>query len=221
METLTLDRDGAERVPAALDAHQCAKLAHLLCRDNLRPGRRLFNIAGLASWLVIGGPIGKLAADHLGALAKPVRAVLFDKRADRNWALGWHQDRTIAVREKIASPGFSNWTVKQGVTHVAPPFSLLARMLTMRIHFDPVDAANAPLLVIPGSHRRYWQQSEIDNAVRAYCPYLCLADRGDIWLYSTPILHASDAAAQPSRRRVLQIDYSADALPGALEWMGI
>ena len=49
----------------------------------------------------------------------------------------------------------------------------------------------------------------------------CLASRGDIWLYATPILHASDAAANPRHRRVLQLDYSADDLPGDLEWLGI
>jgi len=44
---------------------------------------------------------------------------------------------------------------------------------------------------------------------------------GDVWLYATPILHASDAAVEPLHRRVLQVDYAADWLPGGLEWLGI
>ena len=35
------------------------------------------------------------------------------------------------------------------------------------------------------------------------------------------ILHASNAAETPRRRRVLQIDYSADDLPGGLQWLGV
>jgi hypothetical protein len=35
------------------------------------------------------------------------------------------------------------------------------------------------------------------------------------------ILHASEAARRPARRRVLQVDYAARDLPGALEWLGV
>ena len=48
-----------------------------------------------------------------------------------------------------------------------------------------------------------------------------LAFARDVWLYATPILHASEAAARPLRRRVLQIDFSADALPAPLRWLGV
>jgi hypothetical protein len=41
------------------------------------------------------------------------------------------------------------------------------------------------------------------------------------WLYATPILHASQSATAPSRRRVLQVEYAAKELPGGLEWLGI
>jgi len=47
------------------------------------------------------------------------------------------------------------------------------------------------------------------------------AEAGDIWLYATPILHASEAAAEPDRRRVLQVDFSAEELPGGLHWLGV
>lgn len=51
--------------------------------------------------------------------------------------------------------------------------------------------------------------------------FACLAAAGDMWAYATPILHASSAATQPRRRRVLQVDYAAIDLPGGLEWLGI
>ncbi|WP_245646676.1 phytanoyl-CoA dioxygenase family protein [Sphingomonas soli] len=181
-----------------------------------RAGLRLRDIPGLADLL---------SADSLGAAVpghRPVRAILFDKSAFANWALGWHQDRTIAVRTRAEVSGFGPWSIKAGMAHVEPPFAIIERMRTVRVHLDDVDADNAPLLIAPGSHRLgRIVESEVD-AVAANCgAHECLAERGDIWLYATPILHASAAASTPRRRRVLQIDFSAERLPDPLEWLGI
>jgi len=83
-------------------------------------------------------------------------------------------------------------------------------------------ATNAPLLVAPGSHKRgRIPTADIPDVVRQCGVITCLAEAGDVWLYATPILHASDAAVEPLHRRVLQVDYAADWLPGGLEWLGI
>jgi ectoine hydroxylase-related dioxygenase (phytanoyl-CoA dioxygenase family) len=151
-----------------------------------------------------------------------VRAILFDKSEATNWALGWHQDRTIAVRARADIPGYGPWSVKAGRLHVEPPFALIEAMLTIRIHLDAVDDANAPLLIAPGSHRLgRIPEPEIDATVTRCGTTTCLAERGDIWLYATPILHASAAATAPRHRRVLQVDYSADDLAAPLDWLGI
>jgi hypothetical protein len=186
-----------------------------------RPGLRLHAIADLTPLLETEGPIGRIAGVQIGGQARPVRAILFDKTADTNWALGWHQDRTIAVAERREVPGYGPWTVKHGMHHVAPPFSLLAGMLTLRVHLDPVQEDNAPLLIAPGSHHRLVPETEIAQVVKAHGVHACLADAGDIWAYATPILHASDAATRPARRRVLQIDYATASLPGGLDWLGL
>jgi ectoine hydroxylase-related dioxygenase (phytanoyl-CoA dioxygenase family) len=167
-------------------------------------------------------PVGLIAASALGAECFPVRAILFDKSAAANWSLGWHQDRTIAVRERRQVPGFGPWTVKSGRQHVSPPVAILERMATLRLHLDPVPASNAPLLVARGSHRLgLVAEAEIDNVVARTEAIACLADRGEVWLYRTLILHASAAAAAPRRRRVLQVDYAAQPLPDGLEFLGI
>src|SRR5258708_167808 len=75
------------------------------------------------------------------------------KTADTNWAVAWHQDRTIAVRERREVAGFGPWSRKAGVAHVEPPFPVIAGMITLRVHLDDCDDDNAPLLVAPGSHR--------------------------------------------------------------------
>jgi ectoine hydroxylase-related dioxygenase (phytanoyl-CoA dioxygenase family) len=172
--------------------------------------------------LTANGSVGNLAASLLGPGARPVRALLFDKTPERNWALGWHQDRTICVRKRRDTPGFAKWTVKQGLQHVEPPFALLKRMVTLRVHLDEVPTDNAPLLVAPGSHRfgRIAEEA-VEEAVWRCGRLACTASAGDVWIYATTILHASERSWRPKRRRVLQVDYSAEELPGGLQWTGV
>ncbi len=167
-------------------------------------------------------PVTRLASKILGLGAQPVRAVMFDKTVDDNWALGWHQDRTLVVRERRETEGFGPWSRKDGALHVAPPIALLQRMATFRIHLDPCGSENAPLRVATGSHRLgYVAASDADAEAQRHPIVECLADVGDVWAYSTPILHASARAASPNRRRVLQVDYAAFMLPGDLLWRGV
>ncbi len=173
-------------------------------------------------FLVASGQIGSCAASALGEDCRPVRAILFDKTATTNWALGWHQDRTIAVKERVPVDGFETWSIKSGMQHVEPPCALLSDMVTLRVHLDPVPATNAPLLIAPGSHRLgRIPEEDVRDVVQRCGTFACLADPGDIWLYATPILHASDAATSPVHRRVLQVDFAVGKLPGGLEWLGV
>lgn len=187
-----------------------------------RAGVRLRDVPGLTALLEARGTIGALAVRLLGKNARPVRGLLLDKSTDVNWALPWHQDRTIAVRERIETDGFGPWTIKDGAHHVEPPAELQAGMITLRVHLDLTDEANAPLMVAPGSHRPgRIAQSDIQATVRSCGATSCVAEAGDIWAYATPILHASKAATRPRRRRVLQVDYAAAELPGRLRWLGV
>lgn len=220
---LDLGRDGAQLTPKALDRSTLAALEQVLAgqaRDVA--GIRLFGVEGLPALLAADGPIGSLAARRLGAIARPVRAILFDKTASTNWSLAWHQDRVVAVRERKEVEGFGPWSRKHGALHVVPPFDLLARMLTLRVHLDPVPRTNAPLLIAPGSHRfGRVPESHIPEVVSKCGIAACLAEAGDVWTYATPILHASDRAAAARRRRVIQVDYAAYDLPGGLQWLGV
>lgn len=185
-------------------------------------GIRLHGVAALQCYLAPSGSIGMIASKAIGAEAKPVRAILFDKGAATNWSLGWHQDRTICVRERIEVPGFGPWSIKAGLHHVNPPIELLSRMVTLRVHLDDVPATNAPLLIAPGSHRcGRVSESSVAQVVEECGVSACVAEAGDVWAYATPILHASYAATRPDHRRVLQVDFSADALPGGLEWLRV
>ncbi|MEO8175188.1 MAG: phytanoyl-CoA dioxygenase family protein [Sphingomicrobium sp.] len=217
-----LDQDGAQLFSGLISESSREVLDKILSGRPRRAGVRLFGDPRLAEWIAGQSPLGQLARSLLGAKAQPVRAVLFDKIPASNWALGWHQDRTIAVRQRAEIDGFENWTVKAGTAHVEPPFARLEAMITMRVHLDDVGEDNGPLLVALGSHELgRIEESEIAAEVDARGTLPCLARAGDVWVYKAAILHASEASQRPGSRRVLQIDFSADELPGDLEWAGI
>jgi hypothetical protein len=223
IEELTFAREGAELFSAALSRSQLQGIADALAvLPPGQPGLRLHGISELLPFLTATGPVGRIAASVLGAECQPVRAILFDKNAETNWSLAWHQDRTIAVKERVEVGGFGPWSLKSGMVHVEPPFDLLAGMVTLRVHIDPVPTTNAPLLIAPGSHKLgRVPEDKVPEVVRQCGAVACLAEAGDIWLYATPILHASEAAAAPSNRRVLQVDFAQGQLPGGLEWLGV
>jgi hypothetical protein len=92
---LRLDRDGAERRAGALSSDELAAL--LRFSDAVLRGQsgvRVLDRDEVGEILGPGGSIGRCAAAILGATARPVRAILFDKTADNNWSVAWHQDRT-------------------------------------------------------------------------------------------------------------------------------
>jgi Phytanoyl-CoA dioxygenase (PhyH) len=166
---------------------------------------------------------GQPTASDLGRRARhsmrAVRGLLFNKVADANWAVPWHQDLTIAVRKRLDAPGFGSWSVKDGVVHVQPPDDVIAHMLAARFHLDDTDAGNGALRVIPGSHSggrltpeaiARWTTSR--KAVTTEAP------AGSVLLMRLHLLHASSAATTPQERRVIHIEYSPESLPFGLEW---
>lgn len=183
------------------------------------PGRRITRLGVLAPFLTGLGSIAELVAQQAGRAMRPVRAIAFDKSPDANWALGWHQDRTINVAARSEVEGYGPWTVKQGSPHAEPPFDVIAAMLTLRIHLDPVTSDNAPLEIALGSHRKgQIAEPDVAGVVAESRLAACLASPGDVWAYATPILHASQRSRGTARRRVLQVDFSAAELPAPLEW---
>jgi hypothetical protein len=223
LERLSLDLDGAELVRSAIAPDPMKMIANALSDQPAdQAGIRLFGVEALRPFLEPNGAVGKLVARKIKGPPQAVRAILFDKTPSTNWSLAWHQDRVIAVRDRIEVAGFGPWSRKHGALHVAPPFEVLSRMITLRLHLDPVPATNAPLLIAPGSHTRgRIAESDVPAVVEECGVVACLAEAGDAWLYATPILHASEAAAFPAHRRVLQVDFAVDPLPGGLRWLGV
>ncbi|MFM6931831.1 MAG: phytanoyl-CoA dioxygenase family protein [Novosphingobium sp.] len=219
---VTLDEHGAQLFEGFATAILGSLLNHLTGYDLPSPGSRIASHPALAELLANVRGLAGIASTLAGRAVRPVRAVFFDKSESNNWALGWHQDRTICVRQRHDIAGFEPWTMKQGLQHVQPPFEFINGMITLRIHFDAVDTENAPLLVAVGSHRfGLIPVPEIPAAVERCRTLACMAAPGDVWAYATPIVHSSERSRSFCRRRVLQVDYSGDDLPDPLRWLGI
>lgn len=213
--------DGAQLFPSALDESALLRVEDALAGHSSGPGVRLYGgLDDISDLLAPDGAVGSIVAARLGRSAVPVRVILFDKRDSMNWALGLHQDRTIAVKKRVDVEEFGPWSIKAGQLHVQPPQSIIDVMITLRVHLDHVEADNAPLDILLGSHRKgRLTEDGITALAETVDPFSCVARRGDVWAYSTAIVHGSRAVgATGRRRRVLQIDYSAEILPGGLAW---
>ena len=206
--------DVLEPVVRALDAAAAAS-------PERRAGLRdLFRAVPDAAALARDAGVREAVERVLGEGAFVVRAILFDKTPETNWVVPWHQDTTIAVRERVDVPGFGPWSVKSGIAHVQPPAAVLAGMLTVRINIDPCGPENAPLLVLPGSHREgILSDADVERWLRCGVePVACTGEAGAAVLMRPLALHASSRAEEPGRRRVVHMEWAAGGLPGGLEW---
>lgn len=151
--------------------------------------------------------------------AELVRVVAFDKAEADNWTLPWHQDRVVALKQRVETPGFTNWTKKVGVWHAEPPIELLERMVFARVHLDPANKENGCLQLALGSHRRgKIAAAAAANIAHASPVEYCVAERGDVLFAKALILHRSAPSHSKVGRRAIRVDYCAEQLPTPLKW---
>jgi len=167
--------------------------------------------------LIVSEPAVSLV-DQISTGSIAIRAILFDKTGNANWTVPWHQDRSIAVAEKINVPGFGPWSEKAGVTHVQPPVSLLQEMFTLRFSLDECGPDNGPLRVIHATHRKILAPAEIETSVRGGLESNCMTAAGGVVIIRPLILHASSPANSASHRRILHVEFGPPSLPGGLRW---
>lgn len=149
----------------------------------------------------------------------PVRAIYFNKSLDANWPVLWHQDLTIAVRERAEVSGYGPWSTKDGVCHVQPPVEVLEGMLTLRLHLDVANEANGALRILPGTHRMGRLGTADISRLRGEKTEVTFRSAvGDVLLMRPLLLHASSRSTVASPRRVLHIEYACGKLPGGLQW---
>jgi hypothetical protein len=205
----SIETDGRLWFRAALDQAELSTL-DAVCDTDDSPGRRLL----LAPPAVLNS-----LAQQLLPNARPVRVITFKKSKTSNWTLPWHQDRVVALRERLETPGFTNWTNKAGIWHAEPPIELLEGMLFARVHLDPTDAENGCLQLALGTHARGKIAAADADAIANAAPNEnCLAARGDVLFAKALILHRSSPSRSSAGRRAVRIDYCAEGLPAPLQW---
>ena len=162
-------------------------------------------------------PLVDLLRRVLGVGCGLVRVLFFDKPPGQTWALPWHKDLTITVRNnRLPSGHFCKPTFKAGVSHVEAPEAVLVAMLTARLHFDDVTEENGPLKVIPGSHRDGTRLVLGDVP-----PRTIFARAGDVFLMRPMLAHASGRSHPDTRRhrRILHLEFAAGpTLPDGYAW---
>jgi len=149
----------------------------------------------------------------------PVRSILFDKTPEENWPVLWHQDLTIAIRQKEEVNAYGPWSIKNNIPHVQPPLDLLQNMVTIRIHLDDTREENGALIVIPKTHLL----GKIPpNEIREHLndqSVICECTAGDVLLMSPLLVHSSRRAAKPGNRRIVHLEYARRShLEYPLEW---
>ena len=221
--------DGFAVVPEVLDDAKVAALIAAVGRANDGAGsqrrgsvyalRNLLEDVPEVAALADAPEMYALVAPVLGPGCFPVRGILFDKTPEANWNVVWHQDLSIAVRERRDVEGFGPWSEKARVVHVQPPAQVLEGMLTVRLHLDDCDETNGPLLVLPGSHLGgRLTAAEIQQRRTQTASVPCPVPSGGALLMRPLLLHASSASQSPRHRRVIHLEYAAEPLPGGLRW---
>ena len=222
-------RDGFQIIQSVASHDECDLLASELTplfeqqqissKNKIGGVRNLLRSNALVSQFAKSSKLISVLEKFTGRPAFPVRAIFFDKNPEANWLVPWHQDLAIAVAEKIETPGFTGWSVKDGTIHVHPPREILEGMITLRLHLDDCDANNGALKVIHGSHRHgKLDAAEISRRTTANGPVICEIKKGAALLMRPLILHASSPAQNPSHRRVLHIEFATQDLPNGLKW---
>jgi hypothetical protein len=220
--------NGFAIVPEVVNSEMIVQLRHALVgvsstnasgRESSYGIRNLLNVVPALKSLETHESVRALVDPIEGANANIVRSIFFDKTQRANWMVTWHQDLTIAVRQKVEMPGFTAWSVKAGIAHVQPPASVLERILTIRLHLDRADENNGALVVLPGTHRRGRLSAEQITSLRGDVGAVtCRVPSGGALIMRPLLLHSSSAGLFPTRRRVIHLEVSSEELPGGMEW---
>jgi hypothetical protein len=212
-------------LPRALAAHGCAVVPKVLSELEVvgltarlesapvarsRAGARHLLAVPEVTSLAHDPRLIDLAASALGCAPVPFGATLFDKSANSNWLVVWHQDTALPIRARREVHGWGPWSVKNGVIYAHAPTSALNLVVALRIHFDDSNLDNGPLRVLPGTHTLgVLTDAEIHDLAARIEPFSCVVPRGGVLVLRPLTVHASSKVNCARSRRVLHLEYAA------------
>jgi ectoine hydroxylase-related dioxygenase (phytanoyl-CoA dioxygenase family) len=213
---MQVEQDGFAVVPACLDKTTVELLSEQF-DDTRYPERNLLSVPSVRV-LATSRPVREIMETVLGPECFAVRGIFFNKTRSSNWKVVWHQDVTIAVRERADVAGFGPWTMKAGILHVQPPPEVMSGLLAIRLHVDESGIDNGPLRVIAGSHRKGRLCAEQIGNWNKENSVTCIVPEGGALVMRPLLLHASSSCAIPKPRRVIHLEFAAAELPHGLDW---
>ena len=152
----------------------------------------------------------KLVQGILGPKAFPFRATLFDKSPAANWLVVWHQDTALPLRDRIETPGWGPWSMKDGIHYAHAPASALSQVAALRVSFDDSTAENGPLRILPGTHTLgVLTDDKVGEVASQRVPVACIVPKGGLLVMKPLLIHASSRSHSGTPRRVLHIEYAA------------
>jgi ectoine hydroxylase-related dioxygenase (phytanoyl-CoA dioxygenase family) len=212
----TIEQDGFAIVPQCLDANTVEQLCKEF-NEGRYPERNLLSVPSIRN-LARSSSVREIVQEVLGKQCFAVRGIFFNKTRSSNWRVAWHQDLTIAVRERIAVEGFGPWTMKSGAVHVQPPAEIMSDILAIRLHLDESGPYNGPLRVMRGSHRQGRLSAEQTRSWEKANQVTCTVPRGGALVMRPLLLHTSSSCVEATSRRVIHFEFASTELPQGLNW---
>ena len=199
--------------PSILEPSECDEILGALAgAQRSKAGARHLLANPVVAALADDPRLVRLASEFLSKVAVPFRATYFDKSADSNWLVPWHQDTALPLKNKFDAEGWGPWSVKKGVHYAHAPTWPLSRVIALRVHLDDSRSDNGPLTVIPGSHELgVLTDAEVSETAHRSKPAECVVARGGVIAMRPLLIHSSPKSISADPRRVLHIEY-ADAL---------
>jgi ectoine hydroxylase-related dioxygenase (phytanoyl-CoA dioxygenase family) len=218
-----VEQQGFEIIPKLFDRENMSSAIESLAKMPLRHGRagarnalRVESVRDLA----VDSRLIKIASTLLGGNAAPFRATFFDKSAEANWLVVWHQDTALPLRERRDAKGWGPWSVKEGVICAHAPASALEQVLAIRIHLDDSDEQNGSLRVLPQTHTLGVLSDDAIHDLSEKIPSVdCFVRAGGVLIMKPLLIHSSSKAkSENCHRRVLHVEYAASmSFPDGIE----
>src|SRR5262245_36895199 len=136
---LTTSDPGFSIEPRVFDGAEVAEVSAILDRSDLsrtKAGVRHVLAVPAVNELAVDPRMRSLAARFIGPQATPFRATLFDKSAQANWLVVWHQDTALPLRERVDDPAWGPWSIKAGTLYAHAPAAALEKVVALRVSLD-------------------------------------------------------------------------------------
>jgi hypothetical protein len=206
----TAQSRGFEVYHRVIDSAECSRLlGSLEAIPRSRAGSRHLLSCPAVSMLASDPRLKRIAQTFLGAAPFPFRATLFEKSADANWLVVWHQDTALPFTQRLEEPGWGPWSLKAGVIYAHAPAWALSRVVALRVHLDASELSNGPLRVIPASHELgVLTDDQLGELARSRPIHDCMVPAGGVLAMRPLLVHSSPKSTSPSPRRVIHIEYA-------------